>query len=111
MVAKGRQIIRRDVQSGKARRGRLQNRVRGIVLPTDLLRRMNSRLAGGPPLGGLRRRNLVHAGGRSAHGSQGAISIACTPPPPNFDAHSSKPIGLRFAPMCFIIPAVQSNWS
>jgi hypothetical protein len=49
---------------------------------------MNSRLAGVPPLVDLRRRARVHAGGRSAHGSTGAISIASTPPLPNFDAHS-----------------------
>jgi hypothetical protein len=46
-----------------------------------LLRRMNSRLMGVPPIVGLHRRDLVHAGGRSAHGSKGAISIASTPPP------------------------------
>jgi len=43
---------------------------------TDLISigRLKSRLKGVPPTVGLRRRSVVHAGGRSAKGSPGATS-------------------------------------
>jgi len=49
-----------------------------------------SRLKGVPPTVGLRRRSPVHAGGRSANGSIGAISIARLALPQNNAAHPAS---------------------
>ncbi len=62
----------------------------GLPHPQPVIQRLKSHLKGESPTVGLRRRSLVHGGGRSANGSTGAISIASPMLPKNNATHSGS---------------------